>query len=242
MLSSFSTANLNVFSSLSVPCVFHGNNHYHRLVFWTVFPIVVGLALSATYFLARSVHKRGHQKVGGPGVSAWIEANCFSGMLLTIFVVFPTVCNTIFQTFACVALDDGTSFLQADLSVSCQTKAYGVAVVYAAAMAALYTIGIPCWYLFVLNRHRDLLSDPTIDREDHPDIKHLSFLFSNYRPEAWFMEVVELVRKVGHSAVQARSLARSVTQALRVNVSRCCSRECRCSFCVAHLPKYRSAA
>jgi len=107
----------------------------------------------------------------------------------------PTCCP---QTFPCVTFEDGRSYLQADLSLSCQTETHRRYVLYASAMACVMVIMIPAFYFVSLWRHRASLVVAPDDRseDEQAQTKHLAFLVQDYRPEVWYFEVVEMVRKV----------------------------------------------
>ena len=59
----------------------------------------------------------------------------------------------------------------------------------------VYILGIPAFFYTVLRLNRDALHDPT-----HPDHKSVTarfgFLFSAYKPEAWWWEIVLLSQKL----------------------------------------------
>lgn len=60
-------------------------------------------------------------------------------------------------TFLCQKLDDGTPILQADLSIVCDGPDYLVAQLYSLIMIALFPVGTPCLYIYLLYKHRHTL-------------------------------------------------------------------------------------
>jgi hypothetical protein len=71
--------------------------------------------------------------------------------LMILYVVLPTTSLAIFQLFVCTeALDDGTSFLKADLSIQCNTPQYKAYATLAGVGIIVYPIGIPLYFLYQL--------------------------------------------------------------------------------------------
>ena len=66
----------------------------------------------------------------------------------------------------CEALEDGSSWLRADLSIDCNSTAHSFARLYSAAMALLYPIGTPLLYWYLLTRkNRTTLRDLRLNEE-----------------------------------------------------------------------------
>ena len=70
-------------------------------------------------------------------------------------------------------------------------------------MLLVYPIGIPALYFILLDRCRDILSDPhelaiegMNEKVPDPRIGHVTFLTDSYTPEFYNFEVVECVRKL----------------------------------------------
>ena len=207
LLAKFDVFNVDVFRVLSVSCAMPWMNHYTRLLFWTLLPVGVGLGLWMVNLVARGCVRRHIQQDGTPGLAAVFVSGTFPAFLVAMFTVFPSVCNAIFRTFACVTLDDGTSWMQSDLSLSCLDPAYTVFSVYAGLMAAAYCIGVPGWYLRLLWPHRQAL-----EQGDHEDLDELAFLYDSYRPEVWWFEVFEMGRKVLLTGVAVLVLRGTMSQ------------------------------
>ena len=108
----------------------------------------------------------------------------FRVVFLVLFVAYPTVSLQIFRTFHCVTVD-GVAYLVADMRLQCFDGAWAAAAVYAAAMAALYVVGLPVAILVILWRRRATLFGP--GSED--TMKHFGFLYAAYGPSAWWWEV-----------------------------------------------------
>ena len=66
-----------------------------------------------------------------------------------MFLMYPGVSSIIFSAFACKDFEDGTQFLQADLSVNCDTREHKITQAIAAVMIALIPVGVPLLYRYV---------------------------------------------------------------------------------------------
>lgn len=71
-------------------------------------------------------------------------------MLRPLRSLHPQQCDSSFE--------DGTSFLVADLSLSCQASARWLWVVYGTIMVIVYPVGILVWYTALLTKHRKALN------------------------------------------------------------------------------------
>jgi hypothetical protein len=115
--------------------------------------------------------------------------------LLLTFLVYPGVSKKIFQTFKCQPFEDGSSYLKADLSLSCDTDAYTGWLAYATAMVFVYPLGIPAFYFVVVFINRQAILDaevledgePAISEEalSKPPLNRIAFLLRGYEPKYW---------------------------------------------------------
>ena len=58
-----------------------------------------------------------------------------------IFILYPGICKNLFLTFKCMDLDNGTSWLDADLSIDCASPEHLTMQVYAIVMIFIFPIG-----------------------------------------------------------------------------------------------------
>jgi len=158
----FEIFNLKLFDVVPLDCAVT-LDFYGRLLVVTLVPI----ALSALIML---VHMRASR--GGE-----VRRTAFSAFLGLTFMVFPSVSNTVIQTFRCRGFDDGTGdeYLLANLGFRCGTPAHNLARAYAGLMVALYPIGVPLLYFVLLWRNRAHVSDGE-RRGDDDSIRHLAML------------------------------------------------------------------
>ena len=93
-------------------------------------------------------------------------------LFLVLFLIYPSTSASIFATFQCEELSDGTRWLRADLSIDCDSTTHTGFSVYAALMILVYPIGTPILYYVLLRRSRaalDQLQAPTHPTSDsHP--------------------------------------------------------------------------
>jgi hypothetical protein len=122
--------------------------------------------------------------------------------MLTFLVLIGTS-TTLFYFLKCQEFDEvdpPQSFLIKDYSIDCNSDRYAIYKVYAIGMICVYPVGIPLLYLSLLLRHRDTLSDPgmiAIDEANgYASTGHLLFLTDPYKPEAYYFEVPESVRRL----------------------------------------------
>ena len=73
-------------------------------------------------------------------------------LFFLLYLIYPSTSASIFGTFVCLELDDGTSWLRRDLSVSCDDDAYALIRLYAIVMVLVYPIGTPLIYYYLLRR------------------------------------------------------------------------------------------
>ena len=78
-------------------------------------------------------------------------------LFVILFLIYPSTSAAIFSTFQCEPLDDGTSWLRADLSIDCQSGTHGFFMGYAVLMVFVYPIGTPILYYVLLRRHKPRL-------------------------------------------------------------------------------------
>lgn len=121
-----------------------------------------------------------------------IDRRHASFVYLISFLVYSTTSSTIFRTFACDDIDDGTSFLRADHSVQCFTDRHRVYMAYAGIMCLVYPFGIPFCYAAILYRSRAALGT---------DASELAALWAPYRRDVYYYEVIECLRRVTLSGI-----------------------------------------
>ncbi|GMH50048.1 hypothetical protein TrVE_jg3030 [Triparma verrucosa] len=125
-------------------------------------------------------------------------------MLTPIIIILTLVAITLYKgcvlEFVCRKYgDDPTRYLNADRSIDCDTSKHRSFEKLSYFFIALYPIGIPATYFFELWRHREAIQDAD-KRDSNPDIKHLLFLWRDYRPDYWWFEVYKCFRRLSLTA------------------------------------------
>lgn len=148
-----------------------------------------------------------------------------AAVILVTFVMYPTVSHTIMCTFWCVKYDSPKDhnvkqwYLQADLSLRCAGRTYLSWRTLSACAVFTHVLGVPLFYFICLWKNRDRLNPeingekPRLTRRCGVDvvaaveaaiekryadssIDHLSLLYSIYRPQFWYWEVLESIRRL----------------------------------------------
>ena len=112
-------------------------------------------------------------------------------LFLVLFLIYPSTSASIFATFQCEELSDGTRWLRADLSIDCDSRTHTGFSVYAALMILVYPIGTPILYFLVLFPKRHVLRKAVSERTaaEVESVLYLDFLVSSYREGFWYFEV-----------------------------------------------------
>jgi len=118
-------------------------------------------------------------------------------VLVSLFVIIPSVCSRIFSTFSCAgfgyddALDEVQYFLNADFSLMCDGDDYKEAVGLASILIFVWPVGIPILFLGLL-----LASRVNVDGWPIALSRAVQFLHIEYRSEFFYWELVEVGRKL----------------------------------------------
>ncbi|GMH76388.1 hypothetical protein TrLO_g509 [Triparma laevis f. longispina] len=152
-------------------------------------PILISFAL-----LGFTLYK--HRKQNNLEARRKLEATSFFLFFLLLYLVFTNTTQMAFSILYCDTYgDDKTKYLVADRSIKCEGSEYKFFKGLAIFFIVLYPIGIPVTYFFELWKHRKAILDAD-KRENDPDIKHISFLWRDYRPKYWWFEVYECGRRL----------------------------------------------
>jgi hypothetical protein len=146
--------------------------------------------------------------------------------LVMTFLIYATVSTTVFQTFACDNTKGlGGNYLRADYSIQCDTTTHTLYRLYAAVMILVYPLGTPAAYGYLLWTHRHQLRNlPVTDtnttatdttngvddddveaseslvedskNDDNADLQSIGFLWQAYRPQMFYWELIECLRRL----------------------------------------------
>lgn len=195
--------NLDIGLLLSHSCVVR-INFYDRLLLSTITPFLVVSALVATYSIANRRNNGSEAKGTQDSWHGYMSTASF-----VAFFVYSTVSFTILQTFVCDTVDD-TSFLRADYSISCDTRAYLNYRAYAVLMIWVYPIGVPAVSTWWLLRNRKELANPSRATVAH--LEPLSQIWACYRPSRYYYELVEFTRRAALTTAAVFIVPNSLVQ------------------------------
>ena len=197
---------LSVFSSMSPATLltalqlecYYDFNHYSRMLFATLYPIVV---TAFVYFVCRlttrtlGVEERGR-----------LASSFTSTTLLELFLVYPSVSQTLFETFMCETFPDADigsnlskAVLRSDYSTVCDVSLDESRLAYlviSAFMIVVYPFGVVVLYASFLCGTRHYIGKDAPSPEERASLSRIQFLIYPYRKECYWFEVYELVRKL----------------------------------------------
>lgn len=226
----------NLLSYFQVQCEFN-YTFYDKLLLVTVVPIFIAPIIYIYYYIKAFLSTLKNST--NPDFSYWdAKRQATYYFLVLLFVTFAPSSTTVLQAFVCENFDDGSSYMYADYSLSCETDEHRKYVIYAAVMVFVYPLGIPLFYLYLLwsnlrainpptkrvvkDAERDIVSPEIIQleklnlRDNDDTITHLSFLYESYRPGAWYFEVIECLRRLFLTAVPSLILPGTAVQTIIV--------------------------
>ena len=164
---------------------------YGRLLVSTIGPLVALAFLVLTFTVAK---KRSH---GSESALERIRHKHMSMVIFVSFLVYSSVSATVFQTFACEHLDDGKKYLRADYRIECDGSKHQAFEFFAYIMFAVYPVGIPLFYSYLLfESRRVLVNEDEATRMLSSPVKSISDLWIPYKPRRFYYEVVECVRRI----------------------------------------------
>lgn len=175
-------------------------NFHHRVIFSTLVPIAVLVIIGVAYYIhhstmwapatgdrrrvEESVPRRGQRKLP------------FRCVLDNPRGLLSLALSILFQVFACDPLDGGLVYLRTDYRIECDSSSMHrlLLQVYAGFTLLLYTFVIPALYATVLSKHRGVLLDEDL-RGNDPMTKCISSLWRLYKPEVFYYDLVECLRR-----------------------------------------------
>lgn len=183
--------NFDLSKIIRVGCIIRVN-FYQRLIVITSVPLVLLGLLALIFGFTQCRDDSGN-------VRAEIRRRHISVILLLTFLIYSPVSSTIFQTFACDNLDTGDSYLRADHSLECYDVRHRAYMALAGVMVAVYPVGIPLFYVFLLYRGRHTITD--LSRDMDADVETFKDLWAPYKRQRYYYEVVECARRALLSGV-----------------------------------------
>jgi hypothetical protein len=186
-------------------------NFYERLLLTTLSPIAAAAILRLIYMCIDCNHpvqeSSSHQRVGSRTTRLTaLKEKLYLVFLAMTFLIYSTVSTAVFQTFACDRTDDDvhtnvtTTYLRADYSIQCGTLKHDLYRYYAYLMIAVYPLGIPVmysWLLHTTKEYHNSAGTAIDDQRKHiPELKPTKFLWESYSKGFYYWEVIECVRRL----------------------------------------------
>ena len=145
-----------------------------------------------------------------PATSMKVGERSTCGCIRALVTKFHVVCSQIFRVLRpCFKLKTNNVWLHyADLAVNCESKRFLNAKTLAVVMIFIYPVGIPLGYACLLSHFRHHINPPGCDdqlqamrarneaKSTKPELRAIDFLFSCYRPGAWWFEVFDSLRRI----------------------------------------------
>ncbi|KAH9255746.1 hypothetical protein BASA81_006140 [Batrachochytrium salamandrivorans] len=195
----FSLLSLDFVKVFDFGCSMPDQSHLSSLLLATLLPLGCFLALLALERLLRSyVAHADILHIGFMNLYLWI-----------LFVIYPSVAKTIFQTFDCIWFDDGMAFIEVDPQIRCGGEQYRVLFAYGVFSIIACVVGVPAWFYYILDKQRFQLDacpgfEPRLSlayREKNLQVQGTSMLWAGYAPKRYNFEVFEFVRKLFQTSV-----------------------------------------
>jgi hypothetical protein len=186
---------------LDVGCAFPPvvNNFYASLLVATIAPASFILLIVIVFVITDRV-VGGHKNIT---LHESMRRVTYSIVLFTLYLCYPSVSSTILSTWSCDLLEDGSRPLRADYSLSCDDPIHTGFTIYSVFMFLIYVVGVPSvsWYLLFTVREHINPPAPTHAlalalREDDLRIAHLRFLWIQMKPNRWWYETVDMLRRL----------------------------------------------
>lgn len=149
-------------------------------------------------------------------------SNATAALFLVVLLLYPRVSSAIMSALRCRRLGEHMQQLEVDYSVDCLSSRYQRYRIIALVMLAIWPIGIPVGLLGLLWknwRHQIRTFEaaavetgdgaPSVDLDTHSAAQHskarlmrrYGFCLDDYRPEAWWFEPADMLRKLALSGL-----------------------------------------
>ena len=196
----FSTAVSSVFDFNAIGLVSVGYfmpsslySFYGSFLVATVTPIVISLLILVVTLAQR-------QNLD-PYAKNKLTSSRYSIFFGFTYLIFSSTSTLAFTTFLCKRYgDDDTRWLIADRSVDCDSVSHKRFKILSCLMVLIYPIGITALYSFELWKHREGIKDAK-NRDSNMKIRHIVFLWLDYRPEFWRFEIYECFRRLSFTGM-----------------------------------------
>ena len=169
-----------------------------ELLFWACLPfgvvfVMLMIALIRNLMLRNEV-----------SATAVLLSAIRGGALQLLFLVYPILTTKAFEAFPCHEFDDGRAVLRVDVAIECdEPTTHGRAQTAAGAVIVIYPVGLLVIFRVLLFKARhDITSRAPSQDGTLPALRPgslseaISFLHSGYRPEVYWWELMEMLRRL----------------------------------------------
>lgn len=191
----FSIVNFNLLQDFGVECASSSVDYVTTMIATSISPMVALAILLVVYYLP--------YLSGKDPVSATFQSSPFHTMFLYIaYFTLPNIATTLFRSFSCEDVDPGNveggsdRYMTADYSISCDSERYRLAQIYASVMIAVYTVGVPLYFFYLLYQSREAIKsrfDPSVGTKHkssaNDESSGILILFASYKPEFWYSNI-----------------------------------------------------
>ena len=201
--------------SCGVPYTF-----YHEVYAYTLIPIaLVGAVVVVTKHLEKKAQIGTIKHVE---LEAYMKIKRMELALLICFFALPTASLYIFQTYMCIEFADGSSYLDADLSLQCtdtdgqMVPLHAWMVTFASLMMLVFPLGIPSMYFVLIKKHEDGIRalDDLSGMPCPDELKHIEQLFKDYDTKSPYGEVKLCIYRIVMCSLVALFSTKEVVRAL----------------------------
>jgi predicted outer membrane repeat protein len=218
---SFSFLNIDPVKNMRGVCI--GNFDFYQTFLWNSFmPIAVAAVLAVHYFVTKP---RDNAQAARKHSAFYWNSFC-----MLLFLIFPGTSKVVVSMFHCKQLQYSDSevkeYLYADFNVQCWEGSHNMYAALAAVMVMLYPIGIPVFFIMSLYPHSRVTADGTAlksARQEEPDAQsalvkdpviseQFGFLYARFKPDFWWYETSELVRKLAVGTLSMFIMPGTATQ------------------------------
>jgi len=188
---------------LNTPLACFGlGGYFIRLISWMTLAPIVSILICVGLFISLKVKR-------ALTCDAFGERAVFM-LVRLLFLFYPIITSIAFEAFACYIFNDPREpevqkWLITDVKIDCTAEEYDSVTLVATLAVIIYPIGFMCLIAVLLLCCRATILFPKERRKTKPWLaKGLSFLYREYRPECYYWEVMEMLRRfllVGYAIV-----------------------------------------
>lgn len=172
----------DIFGFLDIGCLTSYNYYGKFSLALAMIPVLLGVTYTL-YKLREAV----------PGMLN----RCTKMALVAIFLSYPFVSTTMFQGFSCFDLDEDESWLTIDFQISCNSGTYIAFISVGAIGVVAVPVGIPCATLYLLHKNRVAIQGGADQAGELGDtFRQFHFLVADYKPQFYYWDCLEMLRKV----------------------------------------------